>query len=84
MPVYAGQVPVDLDQDSPTPLYVQLAARLRERIASEGLTRLPSLTQLQQQYEVSRPTAEAAVKVLADAGEVVVSPGRGTFVVIPE
>lgn len=76
--VYAGQVPVD--QDSPVPLYRQVAALLRERIAREGLTRVPSLTAIQQEYEVSRPTAESAVKILVDAGEAVVVPGRGTFV----
>ena len=58
----------------------QVAALLRERIEREGLTRLPSLTQIQQEYEVSRPTAEAAVKILVDAGEAVIVPGRGTFV----
>jgi GntR family transcriptional regulator len=77
--VYADQVPVD--HDAPTPLYQQVAAFLRERIAREGLTRLPSLTTIQQEYEVSRPTAESAVKLLVDAGEVTVVPGRGTFVV---
>lgn len=76
--VYAVQVPVD--HDSPVPLYQQVAAFLRERIEREGLTRLPSLTQIQQEYEVSRPTGESAVKVLVEAGEVTVVPGRGTFV----
>ena len=71
---------VPVDHDSPTPLYRQVAALLRERIEREGLTRLPSLTQIQQEYEVSRPTAEAAVKILVDAGEAVIVPGRGTFV----
>jgi DNA-binding GntR family transcriptional regulator len=77
--VYAGCVPVD--HDSPVPLYRQVAALLRERIARDRLTRLPSLMQIQQEYEVSRPTAESAVKILEDAGEVTVVPGRGTFVV---
>jgi len=66
------------------PLYRQVAALLRERIAKEGLTRLPSLTTIQQEYEVSRPTAESAVKLLVEAGEAVVVPGRGTFVKTPE
>jgi GntR family transcriptional regulator len=76
--VYAGRVPVD--HDSPVPLYQQIAAELRRRIAAEKLTRLPSLLSIQQEYEVSRPTAEAAVKILIDAGEAYVSPGKGTFV----
>jgi hypothetical protein len=41
LPVYAGQMAVD--HDSPVPLYRQVAAELRRRIADEGLTRLPSL-----------------------------------------
>jgi DNA-binding GntR family transcriptional regulator len=76
--VYAGQVPVD--RLSPVPLPQQVAAFLRERIERDGLRMLPSLAQITQEYEVSRPTAEAAVKILVDAGEAVVVPGRGTFV----
>lgn len=76
--VYAGQVPVD--HESPIPLYRQVAEELRNRIAAEALTRLPSLLTICQEYEVSRPTAEAAVKILVDAGEVVVVPGKGTYV----
>ena len=75
--VYAGRM---LDHDSPTPLYQQVAALLRERIERDHLTRLPSLVSIQQEYDVSRPTAESAVKILVEAGEVVVVPGRGTFV----
>jgi DNA-binding GntR family transcriptional regulator len=82
MPVYAGEVPVD--HDSPIPLYRQVAAELRRRIAEEKLTRLPSLLSIGQEYDVSRPTAEAAVKMLIDAGEVYVVPGKGTFVGKPE
>lgn len=78
MAVYAGQMPVD--HDSPVPLYRQIADELRRRIAAEGLTRLPSLLTIGQEYEVSRPTAEAAVKILVDAGEAVVVPGKGTYV----
>jgi DNA-binding GntR family transcriptional regulator len=77
--VYAGHVPVD--RDSPVPLTQQVAAFLRNRIERDSLRRLPSLMQICQEYEVSRPTAEGAVKILADAGEVTVVPGRGTFVV---
>lgn len=76
--VYAGRMPVD--HDSPVPLYRQVADELRRRIAAERLTRLPSLVTIQQEYEVSRPTAEAAVKLLTDAGEAYIVPGKGTFV----
>jgi GntR family transcriptional regulator len=70
----------DLDPESPVPLYRQLAEKLRERIAAEGLTRLPSWRTLMQEYGVSRPTVEDAVKILKDAGEVFVADGKGTYV----
>lgn len=78
--IYPGQMPVDLDRESGEPLYRQVAAHLRARIAAERLTRLPSLLTICQEYEVSRPTAEAAVKLLADEGLVEVINGKGTFV----
>ena len=83
MLVYAAQVP-GVDRDSPVPLPQQVAADLRARIKRDSLRRLPSLMQICQEYEVARPTAELAVKILADAGEVVVVPGRGTFVTRPQ
>jgi len=69
-----------LDRDSPVPLYRQLADELRRRIAREDLTRLPSYLTLTQEYEVSRPVAEGAVKLLVAEGLVEISPGRGAFV----
>jgi DNA-binding GntR family transcriptional regulator len=70
----------DLDPDSPVPLYRQLAEKLRERIAAENLTRLPSWRTLTEEYGVSRPTVEDAIKILKDAGEVFVVDGKGTYV----
>jgi GntR family transcriptional regulator len=69
-----------LDRESPVPLYRQVADRLRQRVADEGLKRLPSLETIKQTYEVSRPTAEAAVKILIDEGLAYISPGKGTFI----
>jgi GntR family transcriptional regulator len=69
-----------IDFDSAVPLYRQVADALRLRIASEGLRRLPSLKSIQEEYEVSRPTAESAVRILVEEGLVVVVPGRGTFI----
>lgn len=66
------------------PLYRQLAERLRERIAADQLTRLPSWRTLEQEYGVSRPTVEDAVKILVDAGEVFTVDGKGTYVRRPE
>lgn len=78
--VYAGRMADDLDRDSPVPLYQQLAAELRRRIAEEKLTRLPSWRTLCEQYDVSRPVAEKAVGILKDAGEVFTVNGKGTYV----
>lgn len=69
-----------VDPESPVPLYRQVAAELRRRIAEDGLTRLPSLVTICQEYEVSRVTAEAGVKLLIEAGEAYVVPGKGTYV----
>lgn len=70
-----------LDDDNPTPLYVQLAELLRRRIARGELgARVPSLKSLAQDYEVSHITAEKAVGLLRDEGLVVTVVGRGTFV----
>jgi GntR family transcriptional regulator len=69
-----------IDFDSPEPLYRQVADALRARIRAEGLRRLPSLKSITEEYEVSRPTAESAVRILVDEGLVVVVPGKGTFI----
>jgi GntR family transcriptional regulator len=71
-----------LDHDGLDPLYMQLAAVLRERIASGDLARrVPSVKTLAQQYEVSQGTAERALRILKDEGLIKSAMGRGTFVV---
>jgi DNA-binding GntR family transcriptional regulator len=70
-----------VDHESPEPLYRQVAAHLRQRIASGELTaRMPSLKTIGQEYEVSHVTAEKAMNLLRDEGLVVVVVGRGAFV----
>lgn len=70
-----------VDDQSPEPLYRQVAGILRERIASGDLTsRLPSLKTITQEYGVSHVTAEKAVALLREEGLVVVVIGRGAFV----
>jgi DNA-binding GntR family transcriptional regulator len=74
----------DLDHDSVTPLYVQLAADLRGRIERGELSgRLPSVKSLQQQYGVAQGTAERAFRILREEGLVTSGQGRGHFVVPP-
>lgn len=74
---------MSIDPWSPEPIYRQLAAILRERIANGTYapgTRIPSELTLTQEHGIARDTARAAIRLLRDEGLVVVLPGRGTFV----
>jgi GntR family transcriptional regulator len=74
---------VTVDHLDPTPLWKQLAAVLRQMIQSGQLKPrdpLPSETQLQQEYGVSRGTIRRALEVLRDENLIVTIAGRGTFV----
>ena len=69
-----------LDRASPLPLWAQLAAELRERIAAgEFDQRFPTDEELVHDYEVSRQTVREAVRHLGDAGIVERQRGRGSF-----
>ena len=64
-------------------MYAQLAALLRARIQSGEFpprSRIPSLRQLEAEYDVAPMTVRRAIQVLVDEGVVVTRPGRGTFV----
>ncbi len=70
-----------IDQDDPRPVYVQLAAILKARIASGEITaRLPSERQLREEFGVAPMTSRKAVRLLVEEGLVVVVPGRGVYV----
>jgi DNA-binding GntR family transcriptional regulator len=71
-----------VSRDDPTPIWEQVAAVLRQRIASGQITgRLPSERDLQQEFGVAPMTTRRAMRALAEEGLVVTVPGRGTFVV---
>jgi len=74
---------VTVDHEGKVPLYLQIAAILREAIErgdySPGRP-IPSETRLMQEHGVARLTARKAVRVLADEGLVEVVTGRGAFV----
>jgi DNA-binding GntR family transcriptional regulator len=73
---------VELDHDSPEPLYAQLAALLRGQTESGKLTgRVPSVKTLCQEYGISHITAEKALDVLKREGLVRTAIGKGTYVV---
>lgn len=70
-----------IDPDSPEHPYMQLAAIIRTQIADREVgPRVPSITQLSEQYELSQATVKRALRVLADEGLIYAVRGRGTFV----
>ncbi|MDQ2874390.1 MAG: GntR family transcriptional regulator [Actinomycetota bacterium] len=74
-------VAYEIDPRSAVPSYRQLAALLQADIEAGAFNGpLPSITRLVQETGLAVMTVRRAIQVLADAGLVVVVPGRGTFV----
>lgn len=72
------------DLDGPEPMYQQIAAILIRRIADGTYpinSRIPSQTQICEEFSVARPTAISAVQLLTEQGLVRASVGKGTYVV---
>jgi DNA-binding GntR family transcriptional regulator len=70
-----------VDPDSAEWPYVQVAAQLRQQIASGALSgRLPSIMDLAERMSVAPRTVQRALSVLRDEGLIYSVPGRGTFV----
>ena len=70
-----------LDRGSALPLWAQLEAELRRRLATGDLeARIPAEPQLAEDYAVSRQTVREAIRRLQDAGLLRRERGRGTFV----
>ena len=70
-----------LDRGSPMPLWAQLEAQLRERLATgEFDERFPTDQELTDQYGVSRHTVREAVRQLNEGGLLRRERGRGTVV----
>lgn len=75
---------MSIDHLGETPVYLQLAAILRDRIRSGELEvgrPVPSLPRLMQEYEIARGTASRAVSVLVNENLVRIVPGRGAYVI---
>lgn len=73
-----------LDHEAETPLYLQLAGVLRERIASGAIVRrVPSVKSLVQEFGIAQGTAERALALLREEGLIRSVMGRGHFVVPP-
>lgn len=72
-----------LDLDGPEPLYEQIAAILAARIADGTYPprrRVPSEAGVCEEFDVSRPTARAAIQLLVERGLVVTVRGKGSYV----
>jgi DNA-binding GntR family transcriptional regulator len=79
-----AELTIELDHDSPVPLYHQIADGLKAQIEGGGLVRgeyLPSELVLAESWRVSRPTARRALQELVDNGMLVRRRGVGTQVV---
>jgi DNA-binding GntR family transcriptional regulator len=77
---------VELDRDSPIPMYFQIAQQLQAEIDSGHLIPgdpLPSELELSEVLGVSRPTVRQAIQQLVQKGLVVRRRGVGTVVTHP-
>ena len=73
----------DIDRNSLVPVYVQLAAILRDRIESGAIGRgqvLPSKRQLRGEFGVSGETCDKAIGLLRAEGRLVTVRGKGHYV----
>lgn len=72
-----------VDLEGPEPLYEQIAAVLAARIVDgtyPARRRVPSETDICAEFDVSRPTARAAIRLLVERGLVITVRGKGSFV----
>ena len=77
---------IEIDRESITPMYVQLASALRERIRRGEIPvgrRIPSQNELEQETGglVSRRTIKSAIELLQAEGTVQGVQGKGVFVI---
>jgi DNA-binding GntR family transcriptional regulator len=78
------ELDVTVSQNSPVPLYHQVARQLETAISSGKLAKgafLPSEIELSASWRISRPTARRAIQELVDQGLLVRRRGVGTQVV---
>ncbi|WP_267246573.1 GntR family transcriptional regulator [Streptomyces sp. PR69] len=75
---------MSIDREGPVPPYRQIAAILRARITDGSIPagrRIPSLVEMEAEFDVARDTLRKAVKVLKDEGLVETVTGMGVYVV---
>jgi GntR family transcriptional regulator len=72
-----------VDPIAPVPPYRQIAEILRQRISSgqyRADARIPTESELVEEFEVARTTARRAVSVLREEGLIYTVPARGSYV----
>jgi DNA-binding GntR family transcriptional regulator len=72
-----------IDPIAPVPPYRQIAEIIRRRIDSGKYrpdTRIPTESELVEEFEVARTTARRAVAVLREEGLIYTVPNRGSYV----
>lgn len=77
---------MSIDREGPVPPYRQIAAILRGRIENGTIPpgrRIPSIVDLESEFDVARDTIRKAVQTLKDDGLVETVIGMGTYVVDP-
>lgn len=73
-----------VDPQGPEPIYKQIAAAIAKRIKDgtyEPDRAIPSEAELCEEFDVSRNTVRAALRLLAEQGLTLTVRGKGTFVV---
>ena len=82
-PTSASLIPVSIDHEGKAPVYLQLAAILRDGIERGDYVpgrELPSENRLLKDHGLARGTIRKAMRVLVDEGLAEVMPGRGVYV----
>ena len=75
-----------IDPIAPVPPYRQIAEIIRRRIGAgeyQPDTRIPTESEIVEEFEVARTTARRAVQVLREDGLVYTVPNRGSYVTRP-
>lgn len=73
-----------IDREGPVPPYRQIADDLRRKIEDGTIPpgrRIPSIVEMEQEYNVARDTLRKATQVLKDEGLVQTVTGMGIYVV---
>ena len=74
---------MSIDFENPTPLYLQIASDIREKIDTNVLTvgeKIPSQSELSQSYGVSLMTVKKALSELVNQKYLYSRTGKGTYV----